>query len=312
MRLQGRYKVDIKDAGVTIKTFETRNIIVDGGLQRVADWLRFDKHSDGAYPMLKQIDTTGMTVTHAGFSNPTNAVDGSSSSYAGATVNNASWDNVWWRIDFGLDKNLIAMYVDWMEDDVNRGADYKFQYSQDGSSWTDMPARFRPPQESNIRGKALFFTADAPPMEPVTARYVRLNTQRGDTNQTLALYQIRFYEPNAVPLSPGVMAIGTGSMDPPPSGGETALRDMAIAKAVVNAVQPSGYMTRLIMSLDGDEGNGLLFTEAGMLFGDEDYLVPASGNCPNLFSRGIFEPSGWQKSPGQTADVYYEIGVTHN
>lgn len=312
MKLEGKYIVNIKEDDLIVETFETHNIIVNSGLQRVADWLRFNIYEDNYFPSLKQIDTTGMTVTSAGFTNPSNAVDGSSSSYTGATIDSSSWDNDWWRIDFGENKKIMAIYVDWMEDDSNYGADYKFEYSTDGASWTDIPARFRPPQESNIRGKTLFFVNNGPPYDTITARYIRLNTKRGNDNETFSLYELKFYEDNFCLMGPGVMALGSGATTPPPSGGETSLKSLELSKAVVSAVQPSGYVTRFIMSLDGDEGNNVTFTEAGMMFCNNGYEIPASGNSPTMFSRGVFEPSGWRKNSGQTADVYYEISVENS
>jgi hypothetical protein len=175
-----------------------------------------------------------------------------------------------------------------------------------------MPARFRPPQESNARGKTLFFVKNGPPFEEIEARYIRLNTKRGDDNETFFLYEIRFYEQNFCLMGPGVMALGSGSTTPPPSGGETSLRNEEISKSIATITQPSGYITRFIMSLNGDEGNDITFTEAGMMFCDNGYEMPSSANSQNLFSRGVFEPSGWIKSDGQTADIYYEISVENS
>lgn len=309
MRVQGKYTVNIKENGLVVNTIETHNIVVDGGLQHITDWFMSSVMTGSNMPGFKEIDTTGMTVSSAGFTNDTNAVDGSESSYTGATIDSGSWDNDWWRIDFGEEKDIMAIYVNWAEDDSNRGADYKFQYSSDGASWTDIPVRLRPPQESNVRGKVMFFVDDNSEHNPITTRYIRLNTKRGDDNETFSLYEIKFYEPAYTPMAPGVMALGDGAMSPPPSGGETGLRSMVLAKPAVVAVQPSGFITRYVMSLDGDEANGINFTEAGMMYSDDGYKIPASGNSPNLFSRGIFPPSGWTKMNGQTADVYYEISV---
>ena len=142
MQLQGKYRVEIKDEdGNVVSVHETPNMIVNGGISQVANWMMFDAYSDNHYPGIKQIDTTGMTVTSAGFSNNTNAIDGSDSTYTSATIDSTSWTNDWWKIDLGENKDLIAVYNDWYEDDSSYGGDYKLEYSLNDSDWTDFPAR---------------------------------------------------------------------------------------------------------------------------------------------------------------------------
>ena len=146
MQLNGKYRVEIRESnGELVRTAETENLIVDAGVNHVVDWLKHDMYSDNYYPGIKEIDTLGMTVTTAGFTNPSNATDGSDATYTQSTIDSASWDNDWWKIDFGVSKDIMALYVDWEEDDVNYGADYKFQYSDNDSDWFDFDTRLRPP-----------------------------------------------------------------------------------------------------------------------------------------------------------------------
>lgn len=310
MEIKGKYKVEIKDKGIVVNTFETENIIVDGGLQHVADWMRHDTFSDGHFPALEEIDLTGMTIVQAGFTNPGNAVDGSPSSYTTATINSTTWGNDYWQIDLGQEEDIIAIYIDWSEDDTDYAADYKFQYSADGATWTDIPTRLRPPQESNVRGKVLFFVNEAPPFSTITTRYVRLTTKRGNNDENFYIYEIKLFKQNFCAAAPGVLQLGTGSMTPPPSGGELSLKNSIISKIVNHTVQPSGYITRFIASIGPDEIGGEQITEAGMFFGNSGYSKP-NINDSNMFSRGIFEPSGWLKPEGQTADIYYDISISN-
>ena len=310
MELKGKYRVEIREANSElVRTIETPNLIVNAGLNRVVDWLRHDIYSDNFFPGLKELDTTGMTVTTAGFTNPNNAVDGSDSTYTQATIDSSSWDNDWWKIDFGENKDLLAIYIDWEEDDVNYGADYKFQYSTDNSTWTDFGVRLRPPQESNVRGKVLFYVNISPPFTKQTLRYFRLNTKRGNDNETFNLYQIKFYEDNFLPQAPLVMGLGIGTTSPDES--DTGLESVSITKKVESTIEHASYIVRYIMALDGTEGNNTTFTEAGMFFNDTDhYSLQTPTNATTLFSRALFDTS-WSKTAGQTADIYYELSISN-
>ena len=310
MQLYGKYRVEIREEnGELARTIETPNVIVDAGVNHVVDWLRHDMYSDNHYPVMKELDTTGMVVTTSGFTNPNNAVDGSDETYTQTVTDSTSWDNKWWKMDFGENKNIIAIYVDWTEADSSYGCDYKFQYSTDDSTWNDLEARFRPPQESDVRGKALFFVTVAPPFSTINARYIRVNTLRFNDSDTFKIYQVKFYEDNFLPQAPQVMGLGTGTT--PSSESDTNLESPSVIKKVENVVEHASYIVRYIMALDGNEGNNITFTEAGMFFnGSDNYSLQTASNATTLFSRALFD-SSWSKTTGQTADVYYELSVSN-
>lgn len=310
MELSGKYRVEIREAnGELVRTVETPNVVVDKGVNHVVDWLRHDIYSGGYFPALKELDTTGMTVTTAGFTNPNNVVDGSDETYTETVTDSTSWDNKWWKIDFGENKKIMAIYVDWTEADSNYGCDYKFQYSTDDSTWYDLEARFRPPQESDVRGKALFFVTVAPPFSTVTAKYIRVNTLRFNDSDTFRIYQIKFFEDNFLPQPPMIMGLGTGTTQPEES--DTGLEALSLIKKVANVVEHASYIVRYIVALNGDEGNDIDFTEAGMFFNSSDnYSLQITSNADSLFSRALFDAS-WSKTVGQTADIYYELSVSN-
>lgn len=311
MQISGKFKVIVKEGENIVNMSEGHNLVTDDGLSRIKDWMLFNGYSSGYYPSIKQIDATGMTVTSAGFSNAGNAVDSSDATLAYATINNASWDNIWWKIDFGESKTLAAIYVDWAENDVNYGADYKFQYSSDNVTWYDFETRLRPPQEADVRGKVMFFVKTTPPYSLQTGvRYLRLNTKRGNDDEGFSLYSLKFYEPNFIAQPPMVIKIGDGTVAP--SGQQTDLQGSnTFAKLVSGSASPSGYISRYIMSLTGDEGNGITFAEAGLFFASGKELTQSASNVDKMFSRGLFSPT-WSKTVGQTADVYYEIEVSNS
>lgn len=307
MILAGKYKVDIKQDGKVVRSYETPNMIVNNGLQQVVNWLVFNAFSDGFYPGIKQIDTTGMTVTNAGFTNPQNAIDGSDATYTNCNVDSTSWTNDWWKIDLGESKNIIAVYWDCYEDDSSNGGDYKLEYSANDSDWYDFPTRLRPPQDAT-RSKCLFYVNESPPFTVQAARYIRLNTRRYNDNDNFFLYQLKFYEPNFIPQPPMIMSLGTGQGATTAS--QNALQVSSLSKEVSNITEPGGYVARFIMSLDTTEGNSTTFAEAGMFYNNSDnYSLQTTGNATTMFSRGLFD-TPWSKTASETADVYYEISVS--
>jgi hypothetical protein len=308
--LSGKFTTILRRDGEEIGHHEARNMIVDGGVDRVVDWLKTDLYSSNTYPGLKQIDTTGMTLAQNNFANPSNAVDGSSSSYAYGTINNTSWDVNYWQIAFGAQKNLMALRVEWMESDSDYGCDYKFQTSTNGTAWTDLPTRLRPPQEASQRGKALWFVSDAPPLAPIACNYVRLNTKKRGTDKYLSMYEVSFFEPNFVPQPPLMIKIGDGTASP--SGVQTDLSgSTTLSKKVIMVAEPSSNKARLVATLSGAEGNGVTFSEAGVFCSPSGHINPLAAECTIMFSRALYG-TPWSKSEGVTADLYYEIEVLNS
>jgi hypothetical protein len=154
----------------------------------------------------------------------------------------------------------------------------------------------------------LFYVNTTPPFSTQSVRYLRLNTKRGDNNETFGVYQLKFYEENFLPQAPAIMGLGTGTTEAKAT--DTALESSSVVKKVENVVEYTDYIVRYIMALDGSEGNGVTFTEAGMFFNNSDnYSLQTTSNATTLFSRALFD-SSWSKSSGQTADIYYELSVS--
>lgn len=308
MNINGKFGVDIKENGVIVKSLVSYNTIVNNGFAQVMNWLKHDLFTLNNYSCLKPIDVSGMVISNSGFSNDYMAVDSNSETYASVLNDSVNWDTKWWKIDFGENKNLMALYVDWTEDDVNYGGDYKFQYSVDNVNWVDFPTRLRPPQET-VRGKITFFCNPAPPFSTLQARYVRLNIKRFNDSDNFYLYDLKFYESNFLPQPPLIMKLGTS--DAAVEVTQNNLGAIAIAKKVEYVSVPSANVVRYSMFLDTTEGNGVDFKEAGMFYYSVDnFTVQTDLNVDKMFSRALYVPV-WSKTSSQTADAWYEIELSN-
>ena len=310
MEVQGKYWYEVYNADKTLYSkCEAKNLVVNNGLACVVDWLSSNSFATNYYPGLVKVDTTGMSVTNAGFTNPLNVIDGDPETYSTATISNASWDNVWWKIDMGAAKSIMAFYIDFCESDATYGADYKLQYSADNTNWYDFTARFRPPQEDYVRGKVLYYvSAPFPQFVPVTGvRYIRMNTKMGSTSQTFRFQELRIYTDNFFQQPPMVMGIGTSST--PTTSTDTAISG-GFYKVVSNITQPSSNIARFIMDLLGTEANDVSYWEVGMFYNiSNNYTLQTSSNATTLFSRAIFD-TALIKTSGQTAQIVYELTVS--
>lgn len=311
MNLTGKYYYEVYRQDGSLKSrCETKNILVNGGLAHIADWLAGNVFGTDYYPGLVKVDTTGMTVTNANFTSASNVVDGDPETYASASIGTGTgWDICWWKIDLGVAKSIMALYVDFAEDTVNTGADYKFQYSSDNVTYYDFDVRFRPPQDSLVRGKVLFYVNISPPFLPASnIRYIRFNTNSGGTAQGFRFHELKIYTENFLAQTPCVMGIGTSSTAADPA--DTTLTG-SFTKKVSNITKPSANVARFIMDLDGTEANGANYWEVGMFFNaSNNYVLQTTSNATTLFSRAIFD-SVLSKTTGETAQIVYELTVSN-
>lgn len=306
MKIKGKYTFVVKEDGNIKKVIESDNVITDVGIDRVLDWLSYNIYDDeNEIYGFKMLDGTTGTVTSSGFTNQANAADGNSGSYAYATIDSTSWDNDYWQIDYGENKEIIAIYLKWYEEDTGEDGDYKIQYSTDGSTWTDIETRLRPPVEVTPASIRFFVNPD---MSTITARYIRLTTKRYDSSQTFRLYRLDCYEPNAFPQPPMVMKLGDGTTTP--ASTDTAMSGSNIlTKKITSSIKLDSDTVRYIAFVDLGEGNSTTFSEAGMFF-EPSNDRPDTSTSTSMFSHVLFD-SSWTKTSTETVDVYYDLSVSN-
>ena len=312
VKLRGKFTAVVKNEDGTVASIsEGSNTITLAGQAQIVNWLNFNGYGTYASPGLMQINTTGMTVTNTGFTNAQNVIDGNATTYATASISSTSWSGVWWQIDLGSTSNSIAaISVDYAETVSGYGTDYKFQYSSDGTTWTDFSSMFRPSQTSAVRSQVLFYVNPSPPFVPVSSiRYIRFNTIKLSSTNTLNLYEVKLFTFNVPAQPPLVMQIGNGTTTP--SQSDIALSGTSLyTQAVTNSNTPSNSVANFVMSMATNVGNGITFSEGGMFFNPSNsYTLQNTVNATSLFSHALFT-TPWSKTSTQTADVYYQITVS--
>lgn len=152
-------------------------------------------------------------------------------------------------------------------------------------------------------------------------------------DQDVHINDIRFYTFRFPKIGPRGIALGNGSGSP--SSSDTALFNEIGRKVSVSAYNNNTYSEfRISVVLDGDELNGTEFTEAGLLFTDDEnvyangdsvgvQMVNATGGnyCKKiapledatklnkLGAHSMFS-SPWTKSAGERVEVSYVLNLT--
>jgi len=314
MEIKGRYTAIIKDQdGRIVEEHKTPNVVVALGKQQVVDWLLTDMYGSNSYPVWKEIDVSGATVTEGGaWTDSGNILDGNINTWGEQDVSSTSYDVNFFQVNFASPVDIAAIYLNWYEEVDTRGLHYRYDYStNNGANWTQPPCYgYNCPNEivtSVDRKKQIYVLNDGLEIKPITGvTNFRLNMKHSGGAQYTYIYDMKFLAPNFTPQGPYKLALGTDDTTPDPSG--TALNAQYIQKMVNTMVQPSGYTVRYVATLDFDEGNGVSYKEAGMFYNNDSNLKPDITGSDKMFSHALWD-TPWSKTSGQTVDVYYEIDV---